>query len=216
MGDFTRLLQKLAEDWPGKEVVTVSTRTGEGVAELFAMLLAGESVRRPAMEVDYAVYGAGEAELGWYNARLTLLPGSGVDLRSTRRKKAGGPEVHATVDGNVFLLELAQAVQADLEKAGMEIGHFKMSLRGDKAGRKAGSSLAVVQAVRNGAPAELSQRMTGRVEEGELLINLRAEGAPAKLERIVARHLKGLPVRWEGKAAFRPGQPKPTHRITTA
>jgi len=209
----SRLRARLERDWPGKRVLLVSARSGEGMEEWFRLLLAEESQPERVMEVDYRQYGKGEALMGWYNARLTLeMPGCrGVDLRSTKgKRKSGGPEVHATmatVDGNIFLLELAQAVQADLEKAGVEIAHFKMSLQGE-------TGLAVVNAVRNGSPAELSRSMKGQVAAGELLINLRAEGAPTKLERIVARHLKGLPVRWEGKAAFRPGQPKPVHRVS--
>lgn len=220
--ELARLEKKLAEDCPGKRVMVVSTRTGTGLEALFEMLLGTETVKQQTMEVDYNVYGKGEAKLGWYNAQLTLdMPGSSVGILPTSgRKKAGWLEAHATgcavkpltvrVNGNAFLLALAQAIQADLEKAGIEIGHFKMALRGR------GKALAVAQAVRNGSPAELTSRMEKPVTQAELLINLRAEAAPAKLERIVARHLKGLPVRWEKMAAFRPWQPKPVHRITGA
>jgi len=189
-----RLAARLEKDWPGKRVLLVSARTGEGMEEWFRMLLEGESQPERVMEVDYKRYGKGEAQLGWYNARLVLeMPGSSVGILPTSsRKKPDGLEAHATmatVDGNVFLLELAWAIQADLEKAGVELAHFKLSLDG-------GKGLAVVNAVRNGSPAELSRRMKGQVAAGELLINLRAEGAPRVLERVVRRHLKGLPVRW--------------------
>ena len=161
----------------------------------FRLLMGREAHPERVMEVDYARYGKGEALMGWYNARLSLaLP------RSTPGSAA------MAVDGNTFLLALARAIQMDLEAAAVEIAHFKMSLDG-------GTGLAVVNAVRNGSPAELSRRMDGAVAQGELLINLRAEGAPKKLERIVARHLKGLPVCWQEKAAFRPGKPKPVHRV---
>ncbi len=207
-----RLMERLAQDFPGKRVLAVSARTGEGMEDWFAMLMGEESQPERIMDVDYKKYGKGEALMGWYNARLTLLPGPW------------------SLDGNAFLLELAQAVQAELETAGVEIAHFKMSLSGNKQPsearkanqsleneptRKTGNALAVVNAVQNGSPAELSRRMTGPVTAGELLINLRAEASPAKLTRIVARHLKGLPLEWEQKAAFRPGMPKPVHRAVS-
>jgi len=212
-GQRRRLKERLERDFPGKRFLLVSARTGEGMDAWFRLLMEEESQPERVMEVNYTRYGKGEALMGWYNARLTLTLPHSADIPSTmsRRKprelkSSSAASAPAQVDGNVFLLELAQAVQKDLEAAGVEIAHFKMSLDG-------GTGLAVVNAVRNGSPAELSRRMRGVISSGELLINLRAEGAPKKLERIIAKHLKGLPVRWEEKAAFRPGKPKPVHRI---
>ena len=78
------------------------------------------------------------------------------------------------------------------------------------------TELAVVNAVRNGSPAELSRRMVRRVTAGEILINLRAEGAPEKLECIVRDEIRGLPMTWADAASFRPGMPEPVYRVTSA
>jgi G3E family GTPase len=189
-----RLTSRLERDFPGKRVLLISAREGVGMEAWFERLLVQNSRPEQVMEVDYDRYGKGEALMGWYNARLDL-----------ERPQSSGGEASKPLDGNAFLLGLAREVQEDLEAAGVEIAHFKMSLEG-------GTGLAVVNAVRNGSPPELSSRMMGPVLHGELLINLRAEGAPGKLERIVAKRLKGRPVRFTERAAFRPGMPKPVHR----
>jgi hypothetical protein len=78
---------------------------------------------------------------------------------------------------------------------------------------------AVVNAVRNGVPAALSQRSALKLLAGELLVNLRAEAEPELLDQLVSNHLsKSRPewhVVWKHRAAFKPGQPKPTHRVTS-
>ena len=55
---------------------------------------------------------------------------------------------------------------------------------------------------------------------GQLVVNLRAEGAPVRLEKVVCTALRGLVkpesgIRLTGLTldAFCPGQPEPTHRM---
>jgi G3E family GTPase len=186
---------RLQADFPRKAVRKVSGRSGSGLDEWFAALMATDSSPEAVIEIDYVRYGVGEALMGWYNAKVEV-----------------GTKNEAAVDGNTLLLTLAVGIQKALEKVGAEIGHFKMSLS-DSHG-----ALGVVNVVRNGDAAELSRRLPERVIGGELLINLRAEAAPDVLEKIVAAQVanlgKKIPLRWVEQAAFRPGQPKPTHRVT--
>lgn len=189
-----KLMDRLERDFPGKRVLPVSAETGEGLEEWFGLLMATESRPEKILEIDYARYGEGEAQLGWYNARLTM------------------PSGKVTLEADKFLLELAEGIQRKLEEAEVEIAHFKMSL--ERQG-ESGGGLSVVNVVRNGDRPVVSRKMEGPMVAGELLINLRAEGAPAVLERIVRHALRGLPFRFERKAAFRPGMPKPVHRAVS-
>lgn len=197
-GEAEILARKIAGDWPGKRIVPASTRTGEGMVELFDLLCGTEAVRSPAMEVDYALYGAGEAELGWLNARAAVSFG----------------KADAAHD---FLLRLASSMQSRIEALDVELAHLKLSLASDE---QAGA-LAVVQSVRNGSPPEVTSRMQAVVEGGTLTVNLRAESAPAVLERVLREALASLQAGGVVSSiselqAFRPGQPKPTHRILAA
>ena len=136
--------------------------------------------------------------------------------------------------------KLARGIQKGLEEAGAEIAHFKMSLRvlpgsavrhgGSVAGASSGGAagtdgapgagLAVVNVVANGRPAELSRKLPALLSgAAELLINVRAEAAPELIEAVVAREVtkagRTLAVKWIDQAAFRPGMPKPVHRVTS-
>ncbi len=219
-----KLLTRLAQDWPGKRVLSISARSGEGCEAWLDLLLEEETQPKALMDVDYERYAIGEALMGWFNAKL--------------RVEVSG----SAVDGNALLLKLAGEIQQELEAGGAELAHFKMSLecgmgvppisqelpervgarvmegRSKANGRDARATLAVVNAVRNGDAAELSRRMEGTFSEADLLVNLRAEADPAWMDEVVTRHLntarRGLKFTWLDKVAFRPGKPQPTHRVT--
>ena len=208
-GERKALRNRLGKEYPDKRILEVSARKGEGLEAWFEVLMRETSQPKAIMEVDYDVYAEGEALLGWYNAALS---------------------VHAVgdgFDGNKVVRGLARAIQRSLEGEGAELAHFKMSLRasfhagenGETRRASGEGSLAVVNAVGNGAKAELSSRMGGPVMVGELLVNLRAEGDPKLLATVVERELKkprkDARLVWQEQAAFRPGRPEPTHRITS-
>lgn len=198
-----------------KAVLEVSTVTGEGLDEWFSKLMTEQSAPARLMVVDYERYAAGEALMGWYNAALSL---------------------HSTgnaIDGNKLLTQLAAEIITELEAEGVELAHFKMSLKtldlaakrkpaagegGGRSGVGGTGSLGVVNVVRNGQKPTLSQRLEGPVVAGEFLVNLRAEGAPEILEAVVGRNLDkaraAVRFVWREKCAFRPGKPVPVHRVT--
>ena len=76
--------------------------------------------------------------------------------------------------------------------------------------------------VRNEHVAELSHTLDGELSRGELIVNLRAEGDPARLAAAVdaatldAADAQSLVVSPVHSEHFRPGQPNPTHRLTPA
>jgi hypothetical protein len=79
--------------------------------------------------------------------------------------------------------------------------------------------IAVVNLVRNDVVPELSLRLPDPVSGGQLIINLRAEGAPETLAESVTEALRALEQAQPGLRAttahlehFRPGRPTPTHR----
>ncbi len=83
------------------------------------------------------------------------------------------------------------------------------------------SDVAVMNLVRNDGRAELSQELPDPVECGELIVNIRAEADPevlrtileAAVKQIASKHPQ-IALKVEHMENFRPGQPKPTHRIT--
>jgi G3E family GTPase len=186
----------IAAKYPGKEILSVSARTGKNLDAWFERICGREQTSREAMEVDYTVYADGEALLGWLNCTVRLTSGTAF---------AGDP----------FLLELAEEVRDSLRVAGAEVAHLKMTLapEGDS------GSLGVVNLVQSEASPEMSRRLAQSVTAGRLLINLRAEAAPEVLAAAVRGALDVSVARRPSLTAtvehfehFRPGKPTPTHR----
>lgn len=192
-----RLRARLAEEFPGKDIVAVSVRTGAGVEAWFETVLGGEQVARAVMAVDYDLYAEGEALLGWLNATVAV----------------SGP----SFDANALLRSLADDLRQRLGDA--EIAHLKMTFSPD-AGL---GDIAAVSLVRSDYVPELSLTLDGPAESGQLILNLRAEADPADLRAAVEAAVAALPQRLTGLTArlehaeqFRPGRPTPTHRVTNA
>jgi Ni2+-binding GTPase involved in maturation of urease and hydrogenase len=196
------LREAIAREFPRARVFEVSARTGQGLEAWFDAIVDAPLVADADLDIDYKIYGEGEALLGWLNATVRLAP------------EAEGP----AFDGNAWLRDLASRIEAGLETQGIEIAHLKMTLSpGDE-----GSDLAVLNQVRNEQGAELSHELTDEVEAAELILNLRAEGDPALLQQTAMRAIeeaaaaKGLTFRIVHEEHFRPGQPNPTWRLATA
>ena len=191
------LRAKLAGEFPRATIISVSARTGAGLDEWFSRIEAAEQIARDTMPVDYALYGEGEALLGWLNATLTLRG------------------VRGDFDGNEAIRALAAALQQRLGGISAEVAHLKMTLSPD-AGL---SDLAVINLVRNDLVPELSQTLGAPIASGQLIINVRAEAPPERLrEQLVSALTEVFPTngavsaQLEHLEAFQPGQPMPTHR----
>lgn len=189
------LRSEVARRYPQAEVHVISAREGTGVEDFLTLLLAGESSPQSVMEVDYARYGVGEAMLGWLNGAADL---SGEDF-----------------DGNALLLHLAHAIQQRLAQSGAEVAHLKMvvSPRGEP------YELAACNLVRADAMPELSHTLADPLDDATLLINCRAAGEPEALRDAVNAALKETAAQFSVTVTagpleyFKPGQPKPEHRI---
>ena len=191
------LRETLTSNFPRAEVIEVSARRGDGLEPWFSKLDSATQQERAVMDVDYAIYGEGEALLGWLNATARFA-------------------VTAPLDGNELLKRLASDIQERLGRQGAEIAHLKMTLDPDGGL----GDVAVVNLVRNDFVAELSQELQGPAQAGEILINLRAEAAPETLREAVNEAVAAVQrsfasgiIQLEHLEHFRPGQPRPTHRV---
>jgi G3E family GTPase len=192
------LEQVLREMYPSARTMRVSARSGEGLEGWFESLMVEQSSWRRTMEVDYGVYGEGEALLGWLNATVRLTAAT-------------------EIDGNQLLRRVAQLVQGRLGEARAEVAHLKMTLDSSSGL----GDLAVINLVRNDYVPELSQVMESPLDRGQLMINLRAEADPETLnlavrdalaQLVVEDSFRGVNLQVEHLEHFRPGQPTPVHR----
>jgi hypothetical protein len=115
------------------------------------------------------------------------------------------------VDGAGVLHGLVHAITGELERAAVNIAHFKMTLQDGH-----GNTMRA-QVTRNGEKPILGGALDGPVRGGTLLINLRAEAEPEALAAAVEAGLAAALAEVEHEVKemkyFKPGQPKPTHRI---
>jgi hypothetical protein len=190
----------ISAEFPNAEVLSVSIRTGEGVEDWFSKIEDGEQMERRSMEVDYVEYAEGEALLGWLNATVVCSPES-------------------EFDANAFLKSFAGRIQEKLQGAGVEIAHLKMTFS-PNAGL---GDIAVINLVRSDFVPELAIRLEQPAGGGQVIVNLRAEGAPELLASALKEALpaacgacSGLRAELEHLEHFRPGKPVPTHRIKLA
>ena len=196
------LVAALGREFPEATVFEVSAREGTGCEAWFEAVLAAEMNTGRFLEIDYDRYGEGEALLGWLNATVEIkCEGCGVD----------------EFDGNELLQSLATTLRTRLEFAGAEVAHLKMTLTplGDP------YEIAAINLVRGDSMPELSHRLYEPIEDGELLLNIRAEVYPATLEAAALGALeetiaidRSILFRIAHLEHFRPGMPTPTHRLT--
>jgi hypothetical protein len=149
------------------------------------LLRDGVAAGTRSISVDYARYAEAEAALGWLNARVTVRPRPAVPP--------------AMVVG-----PLVEEIDTATAAAGIRIVHLKVLAQCGsgyvKAGLTANGREPTVEGALDASPAA----------EHDVLINLRALGAPERLREIVEQALgRAECVRME---AFRPAAPVPFHR----
>jgi Ni2+-binding GTPase involved in maturation of urease and hydrogenase len=197
---LSELTEALRVKFPQAQIFPVSARDGTGCEAWFGWTLITSLNPARILGIDYQKYAEGEALLGWLNMTVQLT-GEGDEW-----------------DGNALLVEIATEVRTALaaSEPRIEIAHLKMTLTppGDP------SSIAAVNLVATDREPELSHTLADPLEEGELLLNLRAEGDPTHLDAAVrlalvevAEYGFGLTQSVTHAEHFRPSAPQPEHRV---
>jgi len=192
--EVDELARLIEAEYPGRPIVRMSARTGEGFADFCETLdQAGEFGRR-VMDVDYDVYAAGEAELGWLNSQVVI-------------------EAQQPFILDRFLLGLMARLHGRFVDANAEAAHLKVI------GLSEGS-YAVANLVSNATQPELSLPSSTSVKQANVIVNARVATDPTELESFVRDAIAatcsefGATHQIATLQSFRPGRPVPTHRIT--
>ncbi|MFP6873944.1 MAG: GTP-binding protein [Verrucomicrobiales bacterium] len=193
-----RLNELLSSQFPETRIFNVSARSGAGLEPWFNFVYESEIASDKLMDIDYERYGKGESLLGWLNGSISFN---------------GSKEV----DGNQLLAVLAARLGQAVDQAGAEIAHMKMTI--NPVGNP--YDIASLSLVRGGEEAEFSHRLVEPLEDGEILLNMRAESPPELLRETATSAFKevlgkelGLDYSVDHLEHFRPGQPVPTYRVT--
>lgn len=187
----------LAECFPRARRFAASATEGTGLDEWFQAIETGTLPTDRAMDVDYDLYADGEALLGWLNATIRIV-------------------ATTPFDPNLWLEAFATRLADRLVADGADIAHFKATLDpNDPLGL-----LAAVSVVRNEERPALRERFDEPVDRATLIVNLRAEIAPDRLDDALDKTLADvrslddeLELTILHRESFRPGRPVPTHRM---
>jgi hypothetical protein len=188
------LLRQVRERFPGKQVLAVSAKRGDGFEALVAAIERPQAEASPTPEVDYDIYAAGEAELGWLNCDVSI-------------------ERREPFDVDELLLDFVNRLALACGRVSAEPAHLKVLAAADGA-------TAIANLVSSDAQVELSLSSGAAVNAAELTVNARVAVAPELLSELVEREVQaigsqhGLVCRLENLQSFRPGRPVPTHRMT--
>ena len=194
-GQVGELSSLLESRFPGRPIVRVSARTGEGFEEYLNTLAQTGTYGRRVMEVDYDLYAEGEAELGWLNSNITVRSLSSQSFSLDRL-------LLSVVGGLKTELADEQAETAHLKAIGLWEGFY-----------------GVANLVSSFTEPELSLPSHSNVKEAQLVVNARVAIDPDRLAELVRKVVHesctatGAEAEILSVQSFRPGRPVPTHRL---
>lgn len=184
------LSENLKRKYPECRIMTMSSKTGEGIDEWIDYVMNNESSGNHILELDYDQYAEGEAVLGWLNCSV-YLSGEQIDWDAFTR---------------TFMKDLASR----FDSMNLNVGHVKMMLeRGDR----------YISANLTGRSETLSFRWSAGISDNAVMIlNARVEMPPAELEKLVLGVLKDnaadkITVNIKRINSLSPGYPNPTYRF---
>lgn len=189
--ELTRLL---GDKFPGRPILRMSARTGEGFDAYIDFLQQTGEFGRRVMELDYDVYAEGEAELGWLNSNISVRSEQEVPLDD-------------------LLLSIVQRLKTSLAAEQAETAHLKAIGLWE-------GFYGVANLVSSFNDAELSLPSHAKIKEAQVVVNARVAIDPERLTELVhaavaeASGALGVTAEFLSVQSFRPGRPVPTHRIT--
>jgi len=186
------ILKLLKKKFPKSKVIGISSRTGKGFSR---WIKAAQDIKsgRNILEVDYDVYAAGEAELGWLNSVAEL----------------SSKAPFSTVK---FLRQLTLRIKKSLNEIPAEIAHLKLAL-------STGLGNSLIHLTCSSRELEFFMKESGKSSRARLIVNARVHTDPELLSEVFTGSLnkiceeEGIGLNIESKQYFSPGRPVPVHRI---
>ena len=180
------ILEQAHRRFPQKTLLLQNSLTPAGVAPWLAVLQE-EHPLPPALTVDYDKYGAGAAELAWFDERLTFAPPVGQE--------------------RTVVINIITAILEGLRQCNAPVAHLKFFI-GDAG---TGIKLSFTTLDRIDWEQKLPQQLPSPVT---LLINARIEMEAARLRALISQALhdaltdEGVAYQSTGMNAFAPQVPK--------
>lgn len=191
------IVATLRARYPSATIRPYSARTGAGLADLVAAFQA-EASWSDDLIIDYDRYAAAEAQLAWLNQQFALEAGSAGFI----------PAIWASA----ALSKLVELVGADPA----DIGHAKLTVDTD-------AGMTKMSVVGTGTDPSIDAAVSTPAGGGTAIVNARVACEPAVLDQAVldaVAHADSVAgtrsVPAGGAVSFKPGYPRPVHRLAAA
>jgi len=195
--DLAALTSALQAQHPGTRIIRYSALTGDGLADL-VQTWEGEASWSEDLDVDYDRYAAAEAQLAWLNQTFDL---------------------HAASDAGFSPATWARAALGKLvELAGdpASIGHVKIVV-------DTTDGMTKMSATGTGTELSVDSSIDTPAQHGTAHVNARVACQPDVMDRALAdavahadSEASATSVATAGAACFKPGYPRPIHRLAAA
>lgn len=148
--------------------------------------------RRNSLDIDYQIYGKGEADLAWLDE-----------------------EINIHTDGNtawVCAIQFIDCIVNEIQQKRIPIGHLKFLLKGKELSYKISFTSIFNANWKKDLPVL-------EINDIQIMVNSRIETTPEEARSIVRKGViaisgLGVVITESHEQAFQPGFPNPTHRIT--
>ena len=194
--ECAELEASLSERFPGKPIMAISALTGDGVEAWLDCVLRSEAAAPRVVEVNYDIYAAGEAALGWLNTSVVLHAKNSVDWRK-------------------FAEDLLMEIRAALIARSAEIAHLKLVIR-------LGEAAVTGSVTSNYGSVSVLGGLSEAVGEAAMRLNARVHIAPEDLNAVCVQAVRetctagGMTWRIAALRSFSPARPVPTHRYAAS
>ena len=187
------ILRKLTNTLFGNKVLIFQNSLNpENIQQWLASLEKPAFRRKDVLDIDYQVYGKGEADLAWLDEEIDIQTD---DLSAWK---------HA--------IEFIDSLISQINSYEIPIGHLKFLLLGEGVSHKISFTTIFDEDWKKWVP-------DFEINSVQLMVNSRIETTPDVAKEIVKKGVvaisgAGVFVSENHKQAFQPGFPNPTHRIT--
>lgn len=189
---LTRLSDVINTEYRGKIILHQNSLEEASVSNWLTTIHEfNDTVNRSSLRIDYDIYGEGESKLAWLDKSFSILSTQG--------------------DATLITQQLIRSIFDQIQSAQLPIGHLKFFIEGDNWNEKISFTTTST-----GSDVTLNDV---RATQVTVLINARVQTSPDVLKRLIdkvldkAERTYNCQIQREKWSAFKPGYPRPTHRM---
>jgi len=182
----------LENEFPEKTILYQNSFEENNIEKWMNVLEQFEPSDRASLDIDYDMYADGEAQLAWLDESMTIV--------SSQKNTV------------LIAKEIISQIHHEIKEKKLTIGHLKFFIETGSLKKKISITTAL--------PLSFYSSEEKDAAQAHLLINARVETEPEVLRQIVNDTLKQMvhkhdcTIMVEKWIAFKPGYPKPLHRIS--